>query len=225
MSNCIGFQPQYQNTYLPDGTRISMQQRSFCLPDGTRINMDPSSYTKNQTNWNLPNSTVGQHGFLGTQQTQGYGLDLNRSGRYEAGRDGVLAFDLNRDGRVSPQEIQRSNQMLNAAGGNLDQNGDGRVTPCERIQGRQMQNQVGRMDQNGDGRLSNWELQNAGARVLVDSNRDGQSQPWEQHSVNNFPTPGFGRGRLNGIDPFFGTNNVTSNQPYFGGNPWGPRPY
>ena len=95
------------------------QNRGWCPP--------PPSYTSNQTNWNLPNSTVGQHGFLGTQQTQGYGLDLNRSGRYEAGRDGVLAFDLNRDGRVSPQEVQRSNQMLNAAGGNLDLNNDGRV--------------------------------------------------------------------------------------------------
>lgn len=176
-------------------------------------------------NWNLPNATVGQHGFLGLQDTKGFGLDLNGSGRYEAGRDGVLAFDFNRDGRVTPDEIERSRQSLNAAGGNYDLNGDGRVSPCERMQGRSIgQDFRNRVDQNGDGRFSSWELAAAGGRVLVDGNQDGKFQPWEQHSVYNFPTPGFGRGRLNGVDPFFGSNSVTTTQPWFG-NPWGPRPY
>ncbi|MEW6281922.1 MAG: hypothetical protein AB1758_25170, partial [Candidatus Eremiobacterota bacterium] len=47
----------------------------------------------------------------------------------------------------------------------------------------------------------------AGGRVGVDHNRDGHFSRDETHSVFNFPTPGFGSGRLNFVDP---RNNFTS---------------
>jgi len=174
----------------------------------------------NQNTGNLSNANVGNHGFLGLNNTKGFGLDTNNDGRYTRGRDGVLAMDLNRDGRVTPDEIQGSRARLNAMGGNFDINGDGRTTVCERAQGASYQREMQRYDSNGDGRLSGGEFANAGGRVLVDSNRDGKFQSWEQNSPFNFPTGGFGHGRLNYVDPFSGGSSVTQSGPW-GHSPWG----
>ena len=185
--------------------------------------------TWNQNNWNLNNAVVGHHGFLGLEATRGFAVDLNGDGRYNRGQDGVLAMDLNRDGRVDRREIEESRKLINSVGGNFDLNGDGRVSLCERFQGRGYQNRAREMglDADGDGRISSWEFAQSGGRVLKDHNRDGNFQPWEQHSPFNFPTPGFGRGRLNGIDPFWGTTNTTQTGWGWGPPvpPWGPRPY
>lgn len=173
----------------------------------------------NSGHGNLPYAHVGNHGFFGLQPTQGYGLDLNNNGRYDRGQDGVLAFDLNRDGRVTPDEIEQSRQRLNSFGGNYDQNGDGHVSFCERLSGRRQQREMQGLDLDGDGRLSAYELARGGGRVLVDGNRDGRFQPWEQHSPFNFPTPGFGRGSINQVDPFWGGTSVHNHG-------WGPyRPF
>ena len=174
----------------------------------------------NSGHGNLPYAQVGNHGFFGLQPTEGYGLDLNNNGRYDRGQDGVLAFDLNRDGRVTPAEIEQSRERLNSFGGNFDHDGDGRVSFCERMRGQGQQRQMQQLDLDGDGRLSAYELARGGGRVLVDGNRDGKFQPWEQHSPFNFPTPGFGRGSINQVDPFWGGTSVHNT----GG--WGPyRPY
>lgn len=183
----------------------------------------PQPWNWNQGHENLENATVGRHGFLGLNRTKGYGVDLNGDGRYTPGRDGVLAMDLNRDGRITPDEIEASRARLKAMGGNYDLNGDGRVTICERLQGSQYQREMQRYDTDGDGRLSGSEFARAGGRVLIDHNRDGRFQPWEQHSPFGFPTGGFGQGRINYIDPFCGHTSV-NHQPW-GGNPWGPRPW
>ena len=168
-----------------------------------------------EVTYNLPNANVGQHGWFGMCETKGFALDLNRDGRYEAGQDGVLAFDLNRDGRTCPREIEHSRKMLKAFGGDYDLNGDGRVSPCERCEGRALQHMVSaRYDVNHDGVLDKWELQRGGAHVLVDRNRDGHFQPWEQHSVYNFPTPGYGRGSLDFVDPYAGVNGITNHHPW-----------
>lgn len=193
-----------------------------CFPQQNQ--WGPPQNTWNQNNYNLTNAAVGSHGFLNSQTTNGFALDTNGSGRYEAGQDGVLAMDLNRDGRISPQEIEKSRNLLNAFNGNFDINGDGRTTPCEQMQGRGMQGRARQMlDPTGDGRISAGEFANAGGRVLVDQNRDGKFQPWENSSPFNFPQPGFGRGRLNGIDPFWGSSNITRSQPNWGPPvpPWG----
>jgi hypothetical protein len=147
-------------------------------------------------------------------KTNGFALDNNNNGRYDRGKDGVLAMDLNRDGRVSPQEIEGSRARLNSMGGNFDVNGDGRTTVCERAQGASYQREMQQYDTNHDGRLSGGEFANAGGRVLVDGNQDGKFQSWEQHSPFNFPTGGFGSGRLNQVDPFCGSNSVNH-------SPWG----
>ena len=70
----------------------------------------PPTWNWNQGGQNLPNANVGRHGFLGMQTTNGYALDTNGDGRYTRGKDGVVAMDLNRDGRVSPQDIEGSQQ-------------------------------------------------------------------------------------------------------------------
>jgi hypothetical protein len=177
----------------------------------------PPQHQWNQGHWNLPNANVGQHGFLGLETTNGYAIDLNNNGRYDRGKDGVLAMDLNRDGRITPQEIEESRARLNAMGGNYDVNGDGRTTVCERMQGERYRCEMQKYDTNRDGRLDANEYANAGGRVLVDQNRDGKFQPWENHSPFNFPTPGFGRGRLNFVDPFWGASSVHHRE-----NWWGP---
>jgi len=182
----------------------------------------PPTWNWNQGGGNLPNANVGNHGFLGLQTTNGYALDTNGDGRYTRGKDGVLAMDLNRDGRVTPQEIEGSRERLQAMGGNYDFNHDGRTTVCERMKGSSYQREMSRYDTNHDGRLNAGEFANAGGRVLVDSNRDGKFQPWEQHSPFNFPTGGFGQGRLNYVDPFCNTNSVNHQAGPWGPSPWGP---
>lgn len=177
---------------------------------------NPRPWGWNENYGNLPNANVGQHGWLG--QTQGYALDLNRDGRYERGRDGVLAMDLNRDGRITPNEIQESRERLKAMGGNFDLNGDGNTTICERSKGARYQREMRQNDENGDGVLSAGEFARAGGRVLVDRNRDGRFDEGESFSPFQFPTGGFGRGRLNYIDPFSGSTSVHRTP----GNPWGP---
>ena len=181
----------------------------------------PSPWNWNQGHGNLDNANVGRHGFLGLQNTKGYGLDLNNDGRYTPGRDGVLAMDLNRDGRVTPDEIEGSRERLKAMGGNFDLNGDGNTTICERMKGSAYQREMSQYDSDGDGRLNSGEFARAGGRVLVDSNRDGRFQPWEQHSPFNFPTGGFGRGRINYIDPFCGHTSVNHRPGPWGPSPWG----
>lgn len=180
----------------------------------------PPSWNWNQGHGNLPNANVGNHGFLGLGNTKGFAIDNNNDGRYTRGQDGVLAMDLNRDGRVTPKEIEGSKERLNAMGGNFDLNGDGRTTICERSKGASYQREMQQYDTNHDGRLSGGEFANAGGRVLVDSNRDGKFQGHEQHSPFNFPTGGFGRGSLNYVDPFCGGSSVNHK-----GNPWGPSPW
>jgi len=169
-----------------------------------------------QGHGNLPYAQVQNGGFLGLQNQGGYATDLNNNGRYDAGQDAVLAMDLNRDGRVDRNEIEGSRRRLMSMGGNFDFNGDGKVGLFERMQGGTMSREMRSRDQDGDGRLSQWEFAQAGGRVMTDQNRDGNFQPWEQHSPFNFPTPGFGRGSVGTIDPFQNFTGVNHR-----GNVWG----
>jgi hypothetical protein len=213
-----GFNPYQQYGGPVWGGGYPQQPGCGCFPQPTFPPHNP--YGWNQGHGNLPNANVGHHGFLGLATTNGYATDLNNNGRYDRGRDGVLAMDLNRDGRVSPKEIEESRQRLNALGGNYDLNGDGNTTICERMKGSGYRREMQQHDHDGDGRLNSHEFAQAGGRVLVDRNRDGKFQPWEQHSPHNFPTPGFGRGRLNYIDPFSGHTSVNHREQF-----WGPQPF
>lgn len=173
---------------------------------------------------NLPYAQVGDGGFLGVGPRGGYATDLNNNGRYDAGQDGVLAMDLNRDGHIDRQEIEGSRRRLMSMGGNFDFNGDGRVGGFERMQGSALRGEMRQRDTDGDGRLSPWEFARSGGRVMVDGNRDGQFQPWEQHSPFNFPTPGFGRGSVGTVDPYSNFTGVNHRgNVWGGGGGYGPR--
>lgn len=187
-----------------------------CQPPG-------GGYNYQQGHGNLPYARVGDPNFFGFGGQQGYAVDLNNNGRYDRGRDGVLAMDLNRDGNVSKEEIEGSRRRLMSMGGNYDFNGDGNVGLFERLQGGSLRREMQQYDQNRDGQLQPWEFSRAGGRTLVDGNHDGKFQPWEQHSPYNFPTPGFGRGSVGNINPYWGSTTV-NHQPggYGGGVPWNP---
>lgn len=173
-------------------------------------------------NGNLSDAVVGHKpGFFGCRDMKGYGLDLNNNGRYDAGRDGVLGFDFNRNGKIDRQEIERSREALKAFGGNYDLNGDGRTSLCEKIRGNSLQKRMQGVDTNHDGRLSASEIASGGGRVLIDQNRDGNFSCNESFSPFNIPTPGFGRGRLDFVDPQYNHNQVShgwswGHPPYFG---------
>lgn len=167
---------------------------------------------------NLPYAQVGNPGWF-SNGTQGYGVDLNGNGRYDRGQDGVLAMDLNRDGKVDKNEIEQSRKRLMAFGGNYDFNGDGRVGLFERIQGGALRGSMQQYDTNGDGQLQPWEFAQAGGRVLVDQNQNGNFGRGEQYSPYGFPTPGFGSGSLGTVNPFWNQTGVNRNGGFGGG--WG----
>ena len=153
-----------------------------------------------------------------SQQRQGYVIDTNRNGRYDKGRDGVLAFDMNGDGRIDRRDVNRTNDMMQAATGNFDLNGDGRVNRSEYFNGRRLQNQYRRMDRNRDGILSAHEMHRAGGKVWVDSSRGGGVGRNELHSVFNMPSGNRWGGsvRLDAVNPFQQASHTSNN--YFGGN-------
>ena len=147
---------------------------------------------------------------------EGYALDQNRNGQYDRGRDGVLVFDTNRDGRYDQRDVQSSNNMMQAARGQYDFNNDGRISMGERIQGSALRNQYRQMDQNRDGVLSTHEIQNGGGRVWVDQNRSGNIQGRELHSAYNMPNAnGWGPSqRLDFVNPFNQTSHTSNNWGY-----------
>jgi hypothetical protein len=148
--------------------------------------------------------------------SQGYGLDFNGNGRYDRGRDGVLVFDMNRDGRMDTSDVQSTNDLMKAAAGDFDFNKDGRVSMAERMRGAVLRHKFQQLDRNRDGRLSSQEIARGGGGVWMDSDRNGMIGRGEMNSVFNVPANGrFGpRERLDFVDPFR-QNSHTSNNPQF----------
>jgi len=175
----------------------------------------PYQQNYNSYHQNMPDTTTGaKEGWLFQRDVPGYGVDLNNNGRYDRGQDAVIGFDLDHNGRVDKNEVKESNERMKAFGGNYDLNGDGNVNFCERIKGQRYQREMQQKDTNHDGRLDANELSNAGGRVMVDHNRDGNFQPNEQYSPYNFPTPGFGQGSINYVDPRGGGHSSVNNTRY-----------
>lgn len=169
----------------------------------------PVYHPINSNHGNLDGAVVGhRHWLFGSSPVRGYGVDLNNNGRYDRGTDGVLAFDFNRDGSLGKKEITKSREMLRAFGGCDDLNGDGKVSFSERSKARKYRARMQKLDRNRDGRLSTHELARAGALVGVDHNRNGHIGRCETYSPYSIPTPGFGRGRLNFVDPARGYSQV-----------------
>jgi hypothetical protein len=167
-------------------------------------------------NKNYPDANVGQDGALWWKHDiKGYGLSLDGDGQYTPGRDGVLGFDSNNDGKLSKEEIEKTNKQMKAFGGNFDLDGDGKVGFFERLQGKAMQKQMQRYDKNHDGRLDANELQALNAKVGIDQNGDGKFGSNETYSTNNFPTM-FGRGSIGSVDPNSNWTQVNNRMPM----PW-----
>ena len=175
--------------------------------NGMNVNLDGGW----QNPWRRP-------GHYSTQR-QGYVLDTNRNGRYDKGRDGVLAFDMNGDGRIDRKDVNSTNDMMQAATGNFDLNGDGRVGFGEYFKGRSLQARYRGMDRNRDGILSAHEMNNAGGKVWIDSSRGGGVGRNELHSVFNMPNSrGWGPSqRLDAVNPFQRASH-TSNNHFWGGH-------
>jgi hypothetical protein len=185
-------------------------------------------YPQGSWNMNLPDAQVGGNDLFRcpwfNNSTRGYGLDLDFNGSYDRGTDGVLSFDFNNDGRLDKNEIQKSNNMLKAMGGDYDLNGDGKVGWSERMRGEQLRQQGQKFDTNHDGILDAGELNRAGAKVGVDKNKDGRFSADETHSIYNFPTPWFGRGSLDYVVPGYNMSHVSYNNPWSPPCPWPPTP-
>ena len=147
---------------------------------------------------------------------RGYGIDLNGDGRFDQKQDGILSFDFNRDGNMDDREIETSNRMLKAFGGNFDANGDGRVGWGEFFEGVRNYQYMSQMDRDRDGVLSQWELKQGGAKVWIDKNGDGrvnrktvffglpETNDGELHQLFDLPGGPSGRLSLNFLDPYRG---------------------
>lgn len=166
----------------------------------------------------------GFFGGFGFQPNEGYALDQNRNGRYDRGRDGVLVFDTNRDGKYNKKDVQNTNNMMQSVSGNFDFNNDGRVSLAERLQGMGHRARYAQMDTNRDGVLDTREMAAAGGKVWVDHSRGGGVGRDELYSPYSMPNAnGWGPSqRLDFVNPFSQTSHTSNNwgwnpQP----NPWG----
>lgn len=154
---------------------------------------------------NLPNQNVGNWWNRNPfKPNNGFAIDLNNNGRYDRGRDGVLVFDTNRDGKYDQRDVSSTNDMMNAARGNYDFNGDGRVSCCERRRGAFLRHRYSRLDRNRDGRLSTHEIAAGGGKVWVDKSRGGGISRNELHSPYNIPGKWYegGSRRLDHVGPW-----------------------
>lgn len=145
--------------------------------------------------------------------TQGYGLDLNRNGRFDRGRDGVLVFDTNRDGRYDDRDVKNTSNMMRAVTGDVDFNNDGYRSASERVQGAMLRSQYARLDRNRDGVLDTREIAGAGGKVWVDHSRGGSITRNELYSPFRIPNAaGWGPSqRLDAVNPFARASHTSNN--------------
>lgn len=145
----------------------------------------------------------GLQGILGQQQ--GFGIDLDGDGKYEKGKDAVLAFDLNKDGQIDNNEITASKGILNAVNTPKIKAG-----PC----GQEIDNPAFKKAQElglTNGPISGDTLARAGGRVLRDKGSNPFTPDWETHSVYDVPMPNGRKGALASVDPIAG-NAVTDSR-------------
>ncbi len=156
----------------------------------------PAAPVQAGTTQALSNATVAN---IGGKDVKGYGLDFNNNGQYDR-NDGVLAFDMNNDGKMTGKEIDESRAALDAFSGNKDLNHDGKVEWFEGAIADKMKAKfTEKYDRDGNGQLDGGELQAANARVLTDSNNDGKFEVNNANSVNVNTPGGPGVGQVTGV--------------------------
>lgn len=148
-----------------------------------------------------------------SQPTQGYALDQNRNGRFDRGRDAVLVFDMNRDGRYDDTDVQNTRNMMRAATGDIDFNNDGYQSLSERMQGATLRAQYSRMDRNRDGVLNTHEIAGGGGKGWIDHSRGGAISNNELYSPFSMPNAsGWGPSqRLDAVNPFARVSHTSNN--------------
>lgn len=193
--NLPGFGPGY-NPY----SRLNMPNFPGFAPTPSGHHFELNSVETGSQHYGYKSGFMGP-GF-GWMKTEGYAIDLNRNGRYDKGRDGVLAFDFNRNGRFDPEEVQLTNDMVRARRGDLDMDNSGALSLVDAQRRAVALRTFMQVDTNRDGRLSASEISANRGGVWMDSDGNGISSPWEQHSVYRIPN-GLGRTQqLSTVDPF-----------------------
>ena len=154
-----GIQPRTRGGAPPQPRwLIGMQETSTNFSD---LNVGVSSYELN--------GPTGTHRRVICQK--GYGIDLDGDGKFDGSKDGILAFDINGDGRIDAGEIAESQRRLKllTESPRRFHHGDKEAAKRE-AERRQLLRQY---DKNNDGHLDASELHAAGGKILVDSNKDG----------------------------------------------------
>lgn len=123
------------------------------------------------------------------QRGSGYIYDHNLNGRYNAGNDSVLLYDMNGNGKLGRRDVHRTNNMMKAAVNNFDFNGDGLVSLGETRRGARLRDRFASYDANNDGRLGLDEVNRSGGRLWVDYNRDGRVQRRETNNIVSINNP------------------------------------
>lgn len=121
----------------------------------------------------------------------GFTSDLNFNGRYDAGFDSVLHFDMNGNGRVGRKDLALVNDMMRAVVNDYDFNNDGKVAASEFQTGRAHQARFRGLDSDGNGILSPNEIGRDGGSWWKDSNRDGRVQRSELGQDWRSATPNY----------------------------------
>ena len=113
----------------------------------------------------------------------GFGVDLDGNGRFEQGKDGILAFDFDGNGSLSQQEIDRSRRVLKTFGDpNFGQQQIGDLS-AEQVEDGILR---AHLDRNGDNKLDRAELKAARAKLWVDRDGDGLGDNGELFNSENF---------------------------------------
>lgn len=142
----------------------------------------------------------------GPQWIQGLGVDLNGDGRFEHGKDGQLALDIDGDGKYTRSDIQDTLDMLRLfSGAGADVQGPGGFNQPHQAKLLLLQARGKQADLNQDGVLSHWELARMGGKVLVNDGKDAEKfearalpgtepvfQPRPQYPTQPLSYPPFG---------------------------------
>lgn len=140
---------------------------------------------------------------------QGFGVDLDGDGKFSGDKDGVLAFDTNKDGKIDIGEMQASNRILKTLSGKTEVGGV--------VLGESKEQLIAKYDRDKDGKVSSYELKAAGAMVVTDSNQDGQFHDEKAQAIDSVQTAG-GKRALTGLS-LDGKASVSGAEQ--GGGNWG----